>query len=118
MMFGRTSAGGVARVDFSDNPGRGEVKWTNPIVSQTTVAKASVQNGLVYVYTKRTTAPVGVDAYYLSALDIKTGRTVFQQLVGTGVGYDNNWAPITLGPDHSAYVGVLRGLVRVSDSGG
>jgi hypothetical protein len=41
---------------------------------------------------------------------------VYRVLTGTGVRYDNNWAAITLGPDGTAYVGVLNGLIRVSDS--
>jgi hypothetical protein len=32
------------------------------------------------------------------------------------VGYNNNYAPVTLGPDGAAYVGVLGGLVRLADS--
>lgn len=35
----------------------------------------------------------------------------------TGLGYDNNYAPVTLGPDGTAYVGVpgaLGGLVSIS----
>ncbi len=38
-----------------------------------------------------------------------------KQLVGTGVGYDNNWAPITLGPDGTACIGVFNGLAAVRD---
>jgi len=114
MMFGRTGAGGVARVDFTEEDGC-SVRWINPIVSQTTVPKLSLETGLVYVYAKDPSAGKGVDAYYLSALDFETGETVFEVLAGTGVSYDNNWAPITIGPDRSVYVGVLRGLVKISD---
>lgn len=35
--------------------------------------------------------------------------------MGTGIDYDNNWAPITLGPDGTAYVGVFDGLTAVHD---
>jgi hypothetical protein len=115
MMFGRTGAGGVARVDFSEETGKGEVIWHNPIISQTTVPKVSLEKGLVYVYAKDPSAGWGIDAYYLSAIDFATGETKFEILAGTGVSYDNNWAPVTLGLDNSAYVGVLRGLVKVFD---
>ncbi|MBN1414934.1 MAG: hypothetical protein JW973_07530 [Bacteroidales bacterium] len=115
MQCGRTGAGGVARVDFSEETGKAEVVWCNPIISQTTVPKVSLQNGLVYVYAKDPSAGRGIDAYYLSAIDFETGETQFEILTGTGVSYDNNWAPITLGPDNSAYIGVLRGLVKVFD---
>ena len=55
------------------------------------------------------------DAYYFTAIDFKTGKTVYRVLTGTGVRYDNNWAAISLAPDGTAYVGVLNGLVRVRD---
>ncbi|TSA26920.1 hypothetical protein D4R71_03035 [bacterium] len=115
MIFGRTGVGGIARVDFSEEDGKGNVVWYNPIISQTTVPKISLENGLIYVYSKDPSVGWGVDAFYLSALDFETGETIFEILTGTGVSYDNNWAPITLGPDNSAYIGVLRGLVKVSD---
>ena len=113
MMFGRTGKGGIARIDIKDN--KCEVKWQNPIISQTTVPKLSLETGLIYVYTKDPSIGWGVDAYYLSALDFDTGETVFEVLTGTGVSYDNNWSPITLGPNQCAYVGVLRGLVQICD---
>jgi hypothetical protein len=34
-----------------------------------------------------------------------------------GVGFNNNYAPVTLGPDGSAHVGVISGLLRFSDTG-
>lgn len=115
MMFGKTAVGGVARVDFSEESRSGKIVWMNPIISQTTVPKLSLETGLVYVYAKKPGIGWGVDAYYLAALDFETGETVFEVLAGTGVSYDNNWAPITLGPDRSVYVGVLRGLVKIAD---
>lgn len=114
MIFGRTGAGGLMRIDVSEG-GECETKWQNPIVSQTTVAKLSQETGLIYVYAKDPDAGWGVDAYYLAAIDFRSGETVFQQLTGTGMPYDNNWAPITIGPDACVYAGTLRGLVQVCD---
>ena len=116
MMFGRTGAGGVARVDLDDSGGC-HVVWESTEISQTTVAKLSLGNGLIYLYTKAPHAPWWTDAYYLTAVDFRTGATVYQVLTGTGLGYDNHSAPITLGPDGTAYVGTLRGLVAVRDGG-
>lgn len=116
MMFGKTGTGGVTRVDVSEDLTGCEVVWHSSLVSQTTVPKLSAESGLVYLYTKDPEAPWGIDAFYLSAVDFRTGETVFEALTGTGVSYDNNWAPITLGPDRCSYVGVLRGLIRVCDT--
>ncbi len=52
-------------------------------------------------------------AWYLTALDFRTGRTVYRRLAGTGFAFNNNYAPVTLGPDGTAYVGVLGGVVAL-----
>jgi hypothetical protein len=115
MMFGRTSAGGVARVDLDDDGQGCHVVWESREISQTTVPKLSLGNGLLYLYTKLPDAPWWTDAYYLTAVDFRSGETVYKALTGTGLGYDNHWAPITIGPDRTAYVGTLRGLLAVRD---
>ncbi len=40
---------------------------------------------------------------------------MFKQRYGTGLGNNVNYAPVSLGPDGAAYVGVLGGLVRIAD---
>jgi hypothetical protein len=82
--------------------------WTSDETAPSVVPKLSLANGLVYTYTKRTD---GFDAWYLTALDFRSGRTVYRRLAGTGFGFNNNYAPVTLGPDGTAYVGVLGGVV-------
>jgi hypothetical protein len=115
MMFGRTSAGGVARVDLDDDGQGCHVVWESGEISQTAVPKLSLGNGLLYLYTKLPGAPWWTDAYYLTAVDFRSGATVYGILAGTGLGYDNHWAAITIGPDGTAYVGTLRGLLAVRD---
>ncbi|MDB4973763.1 MAG: hypothetical protein JWN48_2104 [Myxococcaceae bacterium] len=116
MRGGKTSAPGIARIDVRADESGCDVVWESQEISQTTVPKLSTESGLVYLYTKLPNAPKGADAYYFTALDFSTGRTVYQVLTGTGVRYDNNWAAISLAPDGSAFVGVLNGLIRVRDS--
>ena len=82
--------------------------------SPSTVAKLSTVNGLLYFYAKEPRA--GIDAWYLTAVDFRDGRTRWRRLTGTGPSFDNNWAPITLGPDGTAYVGIFNGLVAVRDA--
>ena len=115
MMFGRTATGGVQRIDVAPDGSGCQKVWFSPEISQTTVPKVSLSQGLVYLYTKYADAPLGVDAYYLTALDFGTGETLFNVLTGTGVSWDNNWAPITLGEDGTAYVGTYRGLAMIRD---
>ncbi len=115
MMFGKTGAGGVARVDLEERGIGCHVVWESREISQTTVAKLSLGNGLVYLYTKLADAPWWTDAYYLTAVDFRTGETVYSARTGVGLGYDNHWAPVTIGPDGTAYVGTIRGLLAVRD---
>lgn len=116
MRRGKTSAPGIARIDVREDGSGCDVKWESAEISQTTVPKLSTSTGLIYLYTKRPNAPRRTDAYYFTAIDFATGRTVYRVLTGTGVRYDNNWAAISLSPDGTAYVGVLNGLVRVRDT--
>ena len=118
MMFGRTSAGGVARVDLDDDGQGCHVVWESGEISQTAVPKLSLGNGLLYLYTKLPGAPWWTDAYYLTTVDFRSGEAVYGILTGTGLGYDNHWAAITLGRDGTAYVGTLRGLIAVRDGDG
>jgi outer membrane protein assembly factor BamB len=55
------------------------------------------------------------DAWFLTAFDARTGRQVWSRHVGSGLGHNNNYAPVTLGADGTAYVGTLGGLVRIAD---
>jgi hypothetical protein len=110
---GRTTSPGLERVDV--RRGRCVTVWRSDEVAPTVVPKLSLETGLVYTYTKPSRDD-GDDAWYFTALDFCTGRTVYKRLAGTGLGYNNNYAPVTLGPDGSAYVGVLGGLVLLRDA--
>jgi hypothetical protein len=81
------------------------------------VPKMSLGSGLIYLYTKEPRDD-RLDAWYFTAVDFATGDTVFKVLTGTGIGYNNNYAPITLGPQGgTAYIGTLNGLVSIRDTG-
>lgn len=118
MRGGKTSAPGIARIDVREDESGCDLVWESQEISQTTVPKLSTATGLIYLYTKLPDAPNGSDAYYFTAIDFETGRTVYRILTGTGVRWDNNWASISLAPDGTAYVGVLNGLIRVRDGAG
>ena len=111
-LLGRTTTGGFARVDHRD--GDCEVVWTSDEVAPSSVAKASLATGLVYAWTKPRSW-WGVSAWYFTALDARTGRTVFSVRAGLGALMNNHYAAITLGPDGAAYIATLGGMVRVRD---
>jgi hypothetical protein len=110
--LGRSTTPGVARVLLRRDGCR--VAWTSPVTAPTSVPKASHGNGLLYVYSKPPRED-GIDAWYFTALDIRTGETVWSRLTGTGTQWNNHYAAIYLGPDGTAYVATLAGLVRVAD---
>jgi hypothetical protein len=129
-LSGGTTAPGLARIDVVKKKPkkRGKARkgkkrkrpakfrcrqvWVSSERAPSVVPKLSLANGLVYTYTHEPRAD-GVDAWYLTALDFRTGRTVNRRLAGTGFGFNNNYAPVTLGPDGTAYVGVLGGVVAL-----
>jgi hypothetical protein len=110
---GGVTAPGFARVDINRN-GRGcHTVWTNTTdAAPTVVSKLSLAAGLVYTYTKGAGA---TDPWYFTALDFRTGREVYRQLAGTGVGYNNNYAGIAIARDGDEYLGTLDGVVALRD---
>lgn len=111
--------GGITRIDIREDASGCDVMWQSDERSPSTVAKMSSQTGLAYYYTfdqqldKQGEQQI---QWYLTAIDVNSGETRFKIATGTGRNFDNNWAPITLGPDGTAYVGVLGGLVAVWDA--
>ena len=124
-----TTRPGVTRIVVDYRRGGCHKAWTNHRVRvPSSVSKASTATGLVYVYEHPAADQVRYDGGEEPAtgprtrgtsppLDARSGRRVWSVLTGTGLGYNNNYAPITLGPDGTAYVGVLGGLLAVRDGG-
>jgi outer membrane protein assembly factor BamB len=111
-LFGRTTTGGLARVDVSGRTCT--VAWTSDERAPSSVAKVSLANGLVYAYTKRKSW-WGVNAWYVTAIDAATGRRVWAVRTGLGTLFNNHYSAITIAPDGSLYVATLAGMVRVRD---
>jgi len=109
---GASTSPGLERVDITDTGCK--TVWHSPERAPSVVAKASLANGLVYTYTKEPDAS-GTDAWYFTAIDFRKGNTVFKRLAGTGLGFNNHYAPVSIGPDGTAYVGSLGGLVLLRD---
>ncbi len=111
---GATTTPGIERVDINKSGTGCRKVWHNDERAPSVVPKLSLATGLVYTYTKPPTSD-GTDAWYFTAIDFHTGQTVYKRLAGTGLGFNNNYAPVTIGPEGSAYVGALGGLVRLWD---
>jgi hypothetical protein len=112
---GSTTSPGLTRVTI-DRDGRGcHTDWESDEIAPSVVPKLAAGSGLVFTYTKPPN-PSDDDAWYLTAIDYRTGETVYKRLAGTGFGYNNNFAPVTIGPDQTAYVGVLGGITQFRDT--
>jgi len=114
VMNGATTEPGITRIDVRAS-GRCRARWTSAERVPSTVSKLSGGSGLVYTYTKDP-GPGSTDAWYFTAVSFRTGQTVYKRRAGTGLGFNNNFAPVTLGPDGTAYVGALGGLVQIRDA--
>lgn len=110
-LLGRNASRGIARVEVVGDECR--VAWTSDLDAPSGVPAVAPGRGIVYLGTKRHSW-LGVDAWYLSALDLRTGRLVWAQRAGLGALFDSDRGAITLAPG-AAYLPVLGGLVRVAD---
>ncbi|WP_344733809.1 hypothetical protein [Nocardioides fonticola] len=110
--LGRTTTPGLTKVEL--DPDGCHIAWTNDSIAPTSVAKASWGNGLLYAYTKPKRSDL-IDAWYVTAIDLRTGKTVWNRLTGTGIQWNNHYAAIYLGPDGALYVATLTGLIRLAD---
>ncbi|MEA2438193.1 MAG: hypothetical protein QOF65_2749 [Thermoleophilaceae bacterium] len=110
---GRTTTPGLERVDVASG-GACKKVWHSNEIAPSVVPKLSLANGIVYTYTK----PAGErsDPWYLTALDFRSGKTLFKFKAGSGLGFNNHYAPVTIGPDGTAYVGSLGGIIALRDS--
>jgi hypothetical protein len=116
VMNGVTTTPGFERVDVKYDRSGCQTIWRNITESAPSVVpKLSLANGLVYTYTKPQD-PAQTDSWYFTALDFRNGRVIYKRLAGTGLGFNNNFAPVSLSPNgRTAYVGVLGGLVMLRD---
>jgi hypothetical protein len=111
---GATTAPGIDRIDINPKGAGCTHVWHSEQRAPSAVPKMSLANGLVYAYTKPAREDE-IDAWYLTTISFRTGQTVYERLAGTGLGYNSNYAPVSIGPDGTAYVGALGGLVALRD---
>ena len=51
----------------------------------------------------------------MTALDWRNGDTLWMQYAGSGLSFNNNYAGLALGPDGTAYLGVIGGIIALRD---
>jgi hypothetical protein len=107
---GALTTPGFARVDVK--PCR--KAWeTHTERAPSVVPKLSTRAGLIYTYTRDPDPLPTGQPYFWTAIDAHTGATAFKVYAGSGLGFNNNYAGIAIGPDGTAYLGVTGGLVAL-----
>lgn len=110
-MGGHTTQPGLAAVRVDTNTGTCSKLWENTEMSvPSVVSKASLATGQIFTYTKPRSL-AGVDAWYFTAIDLKTGKVQWRRLAGTGLSFNNHYAGAYLSPKGDMFVGTLRGMV-------
>lgn len=99
---------GIARIDFDEQGSGSRVVWINPAKVPSVVSKLCLANGLVYTYTKQRTG------WYFTAIDFEQGAIVFEVSAGSSELVNSHYARLYVGPGSRAYVGVLEGIVSIS----
>jgi hypothetical protein len=113
---GALTTPGFARVDVNRN-GRGCRKvWTNTTErAPSVVPKLSTKTGLLYTYTRDPDPLPLRQPWFWTAISARTGATVFKVYAGNGLGFNNNYAGLAIGPTGTAYLGVTGGMVALRD---
>jgi hypothetical protein len=76
--------------------------------------RLSMGNGLVYIYDRVLSGCKS--KWYLTAIDFKTGETVYKKLIGTGIGYNNWQGSMWLHPNGGTAISTtIFGVVMVRD---
>jgi hypothetical protein len=108
---GKVTTPGFVRVDLNRSGTGCHTVWTNTTESApTVVSKLALANGLVFTYTTDSSGN-----WYWTALDFRTGRTVYKAYAGSGPFYNNNYAGISISPTGTEYLGTLGGILAMRD---
>ncbi|MBP3329702.1 MAG: hypothetical protein J6L89_02600 [Clostridia bacterium] len=112
-----TSEPGVTRLDMNYNCTELVQVWHSNEASATVVPKMSTENGILYLYTRvqNDDIPKNAVAWYFTAVDFRSGETLYKVFTGCGKNWNNSYGPITIGPNGHAYVGVFNGLISIED---
>jgi hypothetical protein len=113
---GAVTEPGFARVDLNKKGNGCTLVWTNTDArAPTVVPKLSTKTGLIYAYARPPDPQA--QGYYWTAINWRDGRTVWSRYAGSGLAFNNNYAGLALGPNGTAYLGVIGGLISLRDGG-
>jgi hypothetical protein len=112
---------GIIRADVRADRSGCDVIWYNKEFLSQSLPRLSTANGLLYFYTFKKQARNDLfGGWYLTAVNWKTGAELWSRLIGAGTGnlvdpLSSVTAPVVLGPNGAAYVGIRTGVVMAKD---
>ena len=112
---------GVMRIDVREDRSGCDVVWYNKGMISQSLPRLSTATGLLYFYTfQKQAADDFFGGWYLSAVDFDTGKELWGRLISPGTGtiidpLSSVTAPVVLGPNGAAYVGIRTGVVMAKD---
>jgi hypothetical protein len=112
---------GVMRVDVREDRSGCDVVWYNDEMISQSLPRLSTATGLLYFYTFVKQEPDDFfGGWYLTAVDFDTGQELWGRLISPGTGtiidpLSSVTAPVVLGPNGGAYVGIRTGVVMAKD---
>lgn len=113
---GHTAVAGIARVNVDQARNTCAVAWSNGgLHVPSVVSKVVAGDGVMLTYTKDP-QPIGIDNWWFTGVDVRTGQVAWRRLAGTGSARNNHYAAIYLGPDGGIYVGTAMGIVALQRS--
>lgn len=118
-VFGDSADGepGFARIDVRPDLSGCDLVWENYAVRAGSGAKLSLGSGLIYVH--ELLQDTGwVNAWYVTALDFRTGERVWRRYAGSGKQWDNAMLTLSVGPDGLLTSGMLLGVLGARDAPG
>jgi hypothetical protein len=112
---------GITRADVREDRSGCDLVWYNREFLSQSLPRLSTATGLLYFYTfikQEENDTFG--GWYLTAVDWDSGEEIWHRLIGAGTGtiidpLSSVTAPVVLGPDGGAYVGIRTGVVMAKD---
>ncbi len=105
---GATTSPGLAAIAVGE--GECRTRWTNDSIHiPSLVSKATTRGGQVLTYTKPPDGR-GLDAWYFTGVDLRSGEVLWTRLAGTGIPFNNHYAAAYLTPGGDMVVGTLNGI--------
>ncbi len=107
---------GLARVDVREDHSGCDLVWEELTVASQVPPRLSTGDGYVYQYSRRRGTADDTHAWYISAIDFRTGALVSEIFVGSGKQLDSPMLSSNFWPGNTYVGGVRNGLLFVRDT--